>query len=149
ILLECKADINAQTPEGLTPLHVASRFGSLEVAELLLGHGVDVNARDSAHSTPLHLASGNEATLLEQLGGLGPLGPFEQLGQHKLRQLGQFGQLWQFWLLGRPSLEVACLLLKHGADVDAKDHKGRTAFHFALSKGHNDIAKLLSGHGAE
>jgi ankyrin repeat protein len=56
ILLERKADINAQTQKGNTPLHLALLFGNIDVAELLLGHGVDVNARNNADSTPLHLA---------------------------------------------------------------------------------------------
>jgi ankyrin repeat protein len=48
-----------------------------------------------------------------------------------------------------PSLEVVCLLLKHGADVEAKDVEGRTAFQYASSRGLDDIAKLLSEHGAK
>jgi ankyrin repeat protein len=64
MLLEHKADINAQSSEGHTPLHIASYHGSVDVAELLLRHGVDVNARDNAHSTPLHLASGKRMAWL-------------------------------------------------------------------------------------
>ena len=70
----------------------------------------------------------------------------QQLGP-QLRQLRpQLRELRPLWC---PSREVACLLLKHGADVEAKDDEGRTAFHFASSEGHQDIAKLLSEYGAK
>jgi uncharacterized protein len=41
-------------------------------------------------------------------------------------------------------LEVACLLLEHGADLDAGDREGMTAFQVASESGYHDIAKLLS-----
>ncbi|KAI0247445.1 hypothetical protein BJV78DRAFT_1245829 [Lactifluus subvellereus] len=44
----------------------------------------------------------------------------------------------------RLSLEFVCLLLKHGADIDAKDDEGKTAFHFASSVGFQAVATLLS-----
>jgi ankyrin repeat protein len=43
-------------------------------------------------------------------------------------------------------LEVARLLVEHGANVDAKDDKGRTAFQVASEYRHHDIVKLLSDH---
>jgi ankyrin repeat protein len=55
-------------------------------------------------------------------------------------RLGIYKAIW---------LEVVCLLLKHGADVEAKDDEGRTAFYFASSRGLHDIAKLLSEHGTK
>jgi ankyrin repeat protein len=41
------------------------------------------------------------------------------------------------------------VLLEHGADVEAEDRKGRTAFQLALEKGRGKIMKLLSEHGAK
>jgi ankyrin repeat protein len=49
----------------------------------------------------------------------------------------------------KPWLEVVPLLLEHGADVGVEDNKGRTPFYVALSKGHHDIAKLLSEYGTK
>ena len=60
LLLQHKADDNAQDLDGKTPLHKASEngnVGQVNVARLLLEHGADVNARDNYGNTPLHYAS--------------------------------------------------------------------------------------------
>lgn len=46
-------------PEQETLLHVASKHGHTEIADLLLGRGADVNARAAGAVTPLHLAARN------------------------------------------------------------------------------------------
>jgi ankyrin repeat protein len=56
ILLQFKADNNAQDCYGRIPLHVASVGGHVKVARLLLEHGSDVNFQDGSSSTPLHTA---------------------------------------------------------------------------------------------
>jgi len=43
----------------------------------------------------------------------------------------------------RGQLEVASKLVEHGADVLAKNRRGRRARHFALEGGHKDTAKFL------
>src|SRR5262249_24358421 len=44
-LIEMKADLNAHTRTGFTPLHFAARVGDVETARMLLDAGVDVNTR--------------------------------------------------------------------------------------------------------
>jgi ankyrin repeat protein len=46
-------------------------------------------------------------------------------------------------------LEVARLLVEHGANIDAKNDEGMTAFQVASEYGYHDIAKLLSDHGSK
>jgi len=41
------------------------------------------------------------------------------------------------------------VLLEHGANVDAKDHQGRTPFQIASASGYNNIIKLLSDRGTK
>ena len=41
-------------------------------------------------------------------------------------------------------LEVARMLLVHGADVDAKDEEGRSPMEVALAKGLTELVRLLS-----
>ena len=42
-------------------------------------------------------------------------------------------------ILIKPSLEVICLLLKHGANIDVENSKGKTAFQIASEKGYHEI----------
>jgi len=44
--LEIGADPNIQNLLGLTPLHLAARFGHIYIAKLLIVNAADVNIRD-------------------------------------------------------------------------------------------------------
>jgi len=60
VLLANKADANAKSEGGITPLHYAARtesVGHTEVARLLLANKAKVNARDDKGQTPLHFAA--------------------------------------------------------------------------------------------
>ena len=46
-------------------------------------------------------------------------------------------------------LEVARILVEHGANIDAEDNEGRTAFQVSLDEGYHDIAKFLSDHDSK
>ena len=45
--------------------------------------------------------------------------------------------------------EVVCVLLEHGADVEAKRNDGKTALQLAADEGYDEIVKLLREHGAK
>jgi ankyrin repeat protein len=45
----------------------------------------------------------------------------------------------------RRRLEVARLLVELGANIDAEDHKGRTAFQVASESGYHDVVKFSVG----
>jgi ankyrin repeat protein len=55
-LAELGADVNAPYPAGLTPVHVATRYGYEEAIKALAELGVDVNKRDSDGCTPVLVA---------------------------------------------------------------------------------------------
>lgn len=54
-----------------------------------------------------------------------------------------------FYAAGSNQRAAVEWLLAHGVDLKATTRKGLTAFHFAVSKGHRDIAALLLERGAE
>ncbi|PFX32618.1 Ankyrin repeat, bromo and BTB domain-containing protein [Stylophora pistillata] len=56
ILEEQDLDLNSQTPNGQTLLHIASANADLKCAQLLIQHGSDVNLKDASGWTPLHAA---------------------------------------------------------------------------------------------
>jgi len=53
LLIAKGADVNANTNDGVTPLHFAT---TKEIAELLIAEGANVNAKDERGKTPLDLA---------------------------------------------------------------------------------------------
>jgi len=43
-------------------------------------------------------------------------------------------------------VDLAWILVKHGADVTAKDHLGWTPSHYASTFGHKELARFLVEH---
>ncbi len=70
LLIAKGADVNANTNDGVTPLHFAT---TKEIAELLIAEGANVNAKDERGKTPLDLAiqvkNPKTAALLRKHGG--------------------------------------------------------------------------------
>lgn len=56
ILDEQDLDVNSQTPNGQSLLHIAAANADLKCIQLLLQYGADVNVKDSNGWTPLHAA---------------------------------------------------------------------------------------------
>ena len=58
-LLDRELSIDVASVSGLSPLHLASQYGCVKAAKLLLERGADVNMRAHGHAycTPLHLAT--------------------------------------------------------------------------------------------
>jgi ankyrin repeat protein len=68
LLVANKADINAKSNSGDTPLHMAARNGSKDAVDLLLGANANLNAKNNAGQTPLDLATlGNHEDIKELL----------------------------------------------------------------------------------
>jgi len=57
LLVDGKAQVNAKTNNGDTPLHYASYMGYVKSASVLIESGAILEERGQNHSTPLHFAA--------------------------------------------------------------------------------------------
>jgi Ankyrin repeats (3 copies)/Ankyrin repeats (many copies) len=134
-------------PKG-TPLHYAAFFCLHPIIKALtIEHAQDVNSRGFHNeATPLHLASRNG--YVERI--------VVQRRQMADTNLEARGKEWSTPLRQTPphqvspsgSLEVARLLIEHGADMEARDRHGNTPLHEASKSESVEIARLLIEHGA-
>lgn len=160
-----------------TPLHYAARAGSDEIVEMLIAKGADVNAYidDKSLSTPLkeaqtvstaHILRKHGAKLTKNenerlymdlnflISRSEP--PFDEIvlnlakGTNVNTKDGEASLLHVAAING--NIEVVKLLIKHGADVNAKDEDGFTALDIVGWYHDNVIAEeireLLKKHGA-
>jgi ankyrin repeat protein len=135
LLLEHGADPNIQDKDGWTPLHYAAWKRRLKVVELLLEHGADPNIQDKDGETPLHLAAWDGHLdvvkfLLEH--GANPNIQENKYGKTPLHYAvsrcleNKFGRTLLHFTVSRRNVDVARVLLDHGADPTISDNEGMT-----------------------
>ena len=66
-LIKGGSDVNQQTCSGSAPLHIAARYGQLEVAKVVLAAHAEVHVRDKRGDTPLKYAQSNNKHELVEL----------------------------------------------------------------------------------
>ena len=125
---------------GLTPLHLASREGHIEVARFLVECGADARAQDCDLSTPLHLAS--QQGHLEVVRFLIEHGADVRAHDHcwstPLHRASELGHL-----------EVARFLVECGADTRTEDNNGQTPISLASSRGGVRVTRFFVEHGVD
>jgi ankyrin repeat protein len=132
--------VNAWSPDGYTPLHLAVFFGHGPTARMLIARGADVQAvsRNPMEVMPLHsAAAGRSRASVEAV-----------LDAHvdvDARSHGGFTALQDAAQNGDRG--IVELLLERGADPSVTDERGRTPQALAAEAGHPDIADLLEGLG--
>jgi len=107
---------------GATPLLRAAKGGDAPMIKLLVEHGANVELPNVFGVTPLMAAAG--------------------LASNEIDTRGRFKTEAE-------AVESIELLVKAGADVNAKDLRGQTALHGAAYWGWNDVVKSLVAHNAD
>ena len=144
ILLKHGANVNICGMRERTPLHEAIR--DVRMAQSLLKNGADVNCRQDDLRTPLHLAAlyGEvkvASVLVEYNANIDSLDNEGKTPFHLLLEGN-----------GRDDddiLELARLLLEHGANPNARKKTMYTPLHSAALHGRLEIAQVLLDHGAD
>lgn len=137
-LLDEGDGVNARDPQGGTPLHWSVARGDAGITRLLMDRGADVKAGDDAGLTPLMVAaSAGYARFVELL---------IQRGADVNATDDEFGFTPLHWAIDGHkglSLDTIAVLILRGADLSAKDAKGRTPLAYAVEKKRTNIAAYL------
>ena len=165
--------VNARDAEGNTPLHCVSEGDDLggdniarsDIARLLLEHGANVNAQENTHSTPLHLAAQYGRVevlhvLLEHVAIPGTVDDESKSAFHEYvnvqdedgntpLHLASEGLLQRGRNISLSFSNVARLLLKYGADVNALESNQSTPLHVAAECGTIEVVRVLLEHVAD
>jgi len=136
-------DINQIDKDGFTPLMEAIKKQYYDIAIMLINHGADPNiGADNYQKTPLHLAASKNhpelCRLIIEKGG--DVNKKSKRGRTPLNLT--------------ENILVTNYLLDAGADVNATDDKGNTAFHYNVSSlqwndRNFDLVKLYIKKGAD
>ncbi len=129
--------INEMSPDGWTPLHLASLFGHVELVRFLLKKGADVRSisRNEMAGQPLHaaIAGGTEEIPLLLLKHGAPVNTPQNRG---------YTPLHKAVLMGKSKLVKR--LLELGADPSVRTDEGKTALDLAVKKGNEEVLDLLT-----
>jgi uncharacterized protein len=159
LLLDLGTPIEIEDQTKQRTLHVAAGHSSLKVAQLLVSRGAQLDALETNwQSTPLDQAFyGDRTAMIELLSGVSSdifrvvwAGNKRRLlellhANPELAKINDDGTTPLMWLPDdeRLSVELAQLLLDHGADQNAKNSEGMTAADIAERRALYDAADLL------
>jgi ankyrin repeat protein/predicted Ser/Thr protein kinase len=139
MLLEKKANVDAQDKRGLTALHHAIAEGKPDAANLLLDAKANLNIKDAAGMTPLlacieYGRSPIMKTLLDRGADI------EIADANGTTPLMRASEGSAYMPNNAPFVQA---LLDKGAKIETQDNQGRTALNRAVIEGKIDAARML------
>lgn len=132
--------VNSYSPDGFTPLGLATFFGHAETVEALINAGAEINAayRETMKLTPLASAMAvGRNDIARTLIAHGA--DVNAKAANDLRPLHTAA--------ARGNVESATLLLDHGADINATSSDGKTAITYAEERNHPEMVEFLKNRG--
>jgi len=156
-LIAAGADVNARANNGRTALMTAAEYGMADCIKILIASGALVDAKDNKGSTALMLVARSSQRLVNkgQNGKFTPVPGYSRErsasalidAQADLKATDNDGATV---LMGAVDDDCVRLLIARGVDVNARDHRGRTAImHLASSATNPAIVSLLVAAGAD
>ncbi len=135
-LLAKGEDVNARDAFARTTLMYACLWENVETVRLLLERGASVELKDKDNATVLMYAIKSQNIEIAKI-----------LLDHGA-DIHAEGDAALIYAVSKAYTKMFLFLLKHKADVKAKDKQGRTALMIACVKGNIELVKLLLKHGA-
>ncbi|XP_013881366.1 receptor-interacting serine/threonine-protein kinase 4 [Austrofundulus limnaeus] len=137
LVKQAGADVDGQTTDGRTPLHLASQRGQYRVARILIELGADVHMTSAGFNTALHVAAetGHTSTsrlLIKHKAGLNARNAHGLTPLHLASQQGH--------------LATVKMLIAEGADLSVVDQLQRSPCHLAAEHEHSEVLKELLLH---
>jgi ankyrin repeat protein len=164
LLLDLGMSIEIEDKSKQRPLHVAASHDAFRVAEFLIARGADTEAVETDwDNTPLDAAMyGNQTQMIQFLSRfsrdpsrLAWIGNIERLrellaAEPDLAKVVDDGSTPLMWLTDDEprAIEIAELLMAHGADPSIKNKNGLTAADVAERRALYDVAEVLRARGA-
>ncbi|KAK5660350.1 hypothetical protein OQA88_12891 [Cercophora sp. LCS_1] len=150
LLLAKGAKMEAKDNSGRTPLTLAIGSRSLAVVQAFLGNGAEIDTQDNEGNTPLMLATGRgyieDVKVLTDYGA--DVGLKNRNGETSLFRL--CASVWLHGSIRYPgTLGICRILIAKGADVNARDNKGKTPLDCAMETDCAGVREVLLQHGAK
>ncbi len=148
LIVEERAPVDAGDTEGVTPLHLAARDGRAECAELLLQYYADPNRPTRKKWNPLHVAAWNDHEEVVEL-----LMQYDAIA--KFKTPNGWSPVHMAAIRGNVAIIDTVLRdwktsKREGKPaLDDKDNKKNAPLHYAIRKGHEDVAAILVTKGAD
>ena len=132
-------NVDVKTEHGEPLLHVAVRYGCIEICNLLLKNGANLNATNDFRDTALIVAAGKTNVEICKL-----LIAFKA----SITSVSTEGRTALMEAARMKSYEVVKLLLEKGSNIGKKDEDGNTALHHAIPCS-NQLLQLLLDNNAD